>query len=325
MAQLIFPLQYKRQYAGPLDADSTFATLEELNAYLASPLRYAGQIATCNESEGQLFVLNNARDAWLSVQGGGGLHVGTEPPEGSEQLWFHTGNEWMLYVLAEDNWIGVAGGGAGGGGLHVGLEPDYGMPFWLNTLEDEFGLYVLYGEQFISVTSNKAQLVEEDRQLLEQAIADCQQFQSERAEINQRLESLEELLEDFNPESVHIGVEPNPELPLWLNTLEDEFGLYVLYNEQWVAISGSESARLNDDDKALIEQAIADYQQFQSEREQINQRLYNAELAIDDLEDDIKDKIEITRSATPPTQGDWWLDTTTYSLFTKESGLWVEV
>ena len=45
MANLLFPLQFQRQYAGPLDIDSVFETTADRNAYLTSPLRYAGQLA----------------------------------------------------------------------------------------------------------------------------------------------------------------------------------------------------------------------------------------------------------------------------------------
>ena len=70
MANLLFPLKFKRQYAGALDQDATFATTAELNDYLTSSLRYAGQIATCAEIEGKVFILNNAKDTWLDVSAG---------------------------------------------------------------------------------------------------------------------------------------------------------------------------------------------------------------------------------------------------------------
>lgn len=62
---LDFPLQFKRQFAKSLDVDSTFSTLVELNAYLTNPLRYVGQLATCEEEEGKLYILNKTKDAWL--------------------------------------------------------------------------------------------------------------------------------------------------------------------------------------------------------------------------------------------------------------------
>jgi hypothetical protein len=52
MMALDFPLQFKRQFSKSLDVDSTFATKAELDAYLNNPLRYIGQIATCDEVEG---------------------------------------------------------------------------------------------------------------------------------------------------------------------------------------------------------------------------------------------------------------------------------
>ena len=60
-----FPLQFKRQFAKSLDVDSTFLTTVELNAYLTNPLRYVGQLATCDEEEGKLYILNKTKDAWL--------------------------------------------------------------------------------------------------------------------------------------------------------------------------------------------------------------------------------------------------------------------
>lgn len=67
MAELLFPLQFKRQYANPLDVDSVFETQAQMNAYLTNARRYAGQIVTCKELEGKIFVLNNTRDAWLDI------------------------------------------------------------------------------------------------------------------------------------------------------------------------------------------------------------------------------------------------------------------
>ena len=69
MSELQFPLQFKRQYSGPLDPDLTFTTTADLTGYLSSPLRYAGQIVTCLDQEGELLILNNAMDAWLPVSG----------------------------------------------------------------------------------------------------------------------------------------------------------------------------------------------------------------------------------------------------------------
>ena len=64
---LDFPLQFKRQFAKSLDVDSTFTTRVELDAYLTNPLRYTGQLATCDEEEGKLYILNKTKDAWLTL------------------------------------------------------------------------------------------------------------------------------------------------------------------------------------------------------------------------------------------------------------------
>jgi hypothetical protein len=67
MAELIFPLQLKRQFADSLDPDMVFNTTLEMNDYLTNGLRYAGQVVSCLEEEGKLFVLNNALDEWLEI------------------------------------------------------------------------------------------------------------------------------------------------------------------------------------------------------------------------------------------------------------------
>ena len=70
MAELLFPLQYKRQYSAPLDVDLNFQTDVEMQTYLTSPRRYAGQIVSCNEFEDSVFILNVAMDAWIKIGGG---------------------------------------------------------------------------------------------------------------------------------------------------------------------------------------------------------------------------------------------------------------
>ncbi len=47
----------------------TFLTTELMNEYLLNPKRYAGQIATCQEEEGKLFVLSNSTNLWLIASG----------------------------------------------------------------------------------------------------------------------------------------------------------------------------------------------------------------------------------------------------------------
>ena len=68
MAELIFPLSFKRQYSGSLDTDLVFETIVDRDTYLTNPLRYAGMIVSCKELEGKIFVLNNAMDTWLSQE-----------------------------------------------------------------------------------------------------------------------------------------------------------------------------------------------------------------------------------------------------------------
>ena len=66
MANLEFPLQFKRQYAGSLDVDEVFKTRLEMEEYLNDPVRYPGQVVTCLEEEGSIFILNKDRDKWIS-------------------------------------------------------------------------------------------------------------------------------------------------------------------------------------------------------------------------------------------------------------------
>lgn len=62
--QLIFPLQFKRQFAGPIDGDSVFDTEVNMTAYLESPLRYPGQIVSCLDKPESIFKLNTDGTAW---------------------------------------------------------------------------------------------------------------------------------------------------------------------------------------------------------------------------------------------------------------------
>jgi len=66
MADLEFPLQFKRQYAAPLDVDYVFATTAERNAYLTNARRYAGQIVSDLE-DGLVYCLSASRDAWTPI------------------------------------------------------------------------------------------------------------------------------------------------------------------------------------------------------------------------------------------------------------------
>lgn len=73
MSELQFPLQFLRQYDAPLDVDMVFDTTAEMTTYLTNARRYAGQVVTCKEQEGKVLVLNNDKDEWLEVSGGGDL------------------------------------------------------------------------------------------------------------------------------------------------------------------------------------------------------------------------------------------------------------
>ena len=66
-AQLtLFPLQYLRQEAVPVDKDSVFTTTADRMAYLTSPRRYPGQIVSDLELQ-KLFILSTDRSSWKGV------------------------------------------------------------------------------------------------------------------------------------------------------------------------------------------------------------------------------------------------------------------
>lgn len=56
--KLPFALSFERQYAGPMDPTSTFATYAELQAYLQNPTCYPGQPVTCAETPGKIYIVN---------------------------------------------------------------------------------------------------------------------------------------------------------------------------------------------------------------------------------------------------------------------------
>lgn len=68
-ALTLFPLQFKRQDAVPVDIDQVFDNTADRLSYLSSPRRYAGQIVTDLETEG-LYFLNAAKTAWITIISG---------------------------------------------------------------------------------------------------------------------------------------------------------------------------------------------------------------------------------------------------------------
>lgn len=66
MASLLFPLQFERQYSGPLDQDQVFTTTSARLTYLTNPLRYSGQIVTDLETN-KAYQLNSAKDTWIEL------------------------------------------------------------------------------------------------------------------------------------------------------------------------------------------------------------------------------------------------------------------
>lgn len=71
MAELLFPLQFKRQYSGSLDPDMVFATSAAMTTYLSDPIRYAGQIVSCLQTSA-VYVLNGSMTAWTALGSGSG-------------------------------------------------------------------------------------------------------------------------------------------------------------------------------------------------------------------------------------------------------------
>jgi hypothetical protein len=66
MANFSFPLQFLRQYAGPLDYDGVFATTSARISYLTNARRYAGQIVT-DLQDGNTYVLSSDTNSWINV------------------------------------------------------------------------------------------------------------------------------------------------------------------------------------------------------------------------------------------------------------------
>jgi hypothetical protein len=69
MSELLFPLNFKRQYAAPLDVDMVFDTIADKTSYLTNARRYAGQIVTCLEETGKVFILSNDTNSWVEIDG----------------------------------------------------------------------------------------------------------------------------------------------------------------------------------------------------------------------------------------------------------------
>lgn len=68
MADFIFPIQFRRQFAGPLDIDMVFQTTSARNEYLTNPRRYAGQIVSDLEAQ-SIYTLRPSLSEWVGVAG----------------------------------------------------------------------------------------------------------------------------------------------------------------------------------------------------------------------------------------------------------------
>lgn len=72
MAQIDLPFGFNRIFKGPAIVDSVFTSTAELDAYLLSPVRYAGMVVALVEGgESTLWQLNATEDEWLAAGGGG--------------------------------------------------------------------------------------------------------------------------------------------------------------------------------------------------------------------------------------------------------------
>lgn len=65
--KLPFALAFERQYPGPLDPTSVFATIAERDAYLNNATRYAGQVVSCLEIPGKLFQISPDLSEYIYV------------------------------------------------------------------------------------------------------------------------------------------------------------------------------------------------------------------------------------------------------------------
>jgi len=63
-----FTKPFKRLFDKPLDIDQVFNTLVDMDAYLSSGNRYAGQIVSCLETNA-VYILNETKDAWVKSGG----------------------------------------------------------------------------------------------------------------------------------------------------------------------------------------------------------------------------------------------------------------
>lgn len=150
MAELLFPLQIKRQYASPLDPDLVFPTVAARDAYLTNPLRYPGMLVTCLEREGEVFALNAGGNAWVAIAGGapsiGGLSMlaGADGVSGHRALVTNPDGTVAHATLAlADSYVGVSQGAtAPGDAVSVAHQGQITEPTWVWTP----GLPVFFGD-----------------------------------------------------------------------------------------------------------------------------------------------------------------------------------
>lgn len=102
--KLPFPLAFIRQFAGSLDADMVFHSFDELQSYLASGRKYEGQIATCTQRPGKIFVLCREDENWIWHEVSSDKHFLTNIDHAKEITITHNLNKKpSVTLIGEDN------------------------------------------------------------------------------------------------------------------------------------------------------------------------------------------------------------------------------
>jgi hypothetical protein len=149
---LPLPIQFKRQYAGPIDVDTVFDTTADRIAYLTNPRRYAGQ-AIYDKQEDAYYYVNATRDNYNPF---GGTVAGTGPTtinllasNGAEQTILIAAGS-LLEVIAVLSTVAVTIGIGKASGqtdvmdataLNVGNNYTYTLS-WVNYTKNNLTLYI---------------------------------------------------------------------------------------------------------------------------------------------------------------------------------------
>jgi len=113
MATLLFPLQFKRQYSGPLDADNVFTLTTDRTTYLTNPLRYAGQIVF-DTQDTTLYYLNSSLDTWISIATNTSLSALSSVYFNANTTTLSALNcSLVVRTISAANYLGIPSGGTG--------------------------------------------------------------------------------------------------------------------------------------------------------------------------------------------------------------------